>query len=234
MATLTTSNAPYNSTNAIFQAWGSGIDGAFTTFGWIRTSDTGQINWTTVPFPTIVNTSQGYSIFRMSDSLQGTYPCYIKIEYGSYTAVLNPSLWITIGTGSDGAGNITGILKARLPSSSETERKGSPLLLRYWFISPKITPPCKTGNACSPAVGFIYMVLAVVWTVGIMVGDGARVTLGVETTKGPIGWTYLLLVCLYPTMKTPTSNTVNKIRWGKPILLCSFLVVAVFLVSTSY
>lgn len=114
MATLTTSNAPYNSTNAIFQAWGSGIDGAFTTFGWVRTSDTGQVNWTTVPFPTVANSSQGYSIFKMADSLQGTYPCFIKIEYGSFTPALNPGLWITIGTGSDGSGNITGILKARL------------------------------------------------------------------------------------------------------------------------
>lgn len=119
MATASFSLTPQQSSNALFQAWGSAVDGTFTTFGWVRTSDTGQINWATVPFPTVISTAQGYSIFRMNDSLQSTYPVFIKMEYGgSANGAANPAMWITIGTGSDGSGNITGVLKSRLQFNS--------------------------------------------------------------------------------------------------------------------
>jgi len=115
MAAITLSLTPYSSTNAQFQAWGSGVDGTFITCGWVRTSDTGQINWASVAFPASANTSQGYSIFKMNDSWQSTAPVFLKIEYGSGTgAALTPGFWITIGTGSDGSGNITGVLLTRL------------------------------------------------------------------------------------------------------------------------
>lgn len=103
-----------NTTATSFRAWGTGVDGTFVTVGWVRTSDTGQINFTSVAAPGATSTSMGYSVFRMNDTLQATQPVFLKIEYGSSAAsTATPALWVTIGTGSDGAGNITGILRTR-------------------------------------------------------------------------------------------------------------------------
>ena len=114
MTAITTYTLLTNSTDANFRIWGSSVDGTFVTCGWVQTSDTGQINWTTVAAPVAINTSKGYSIFRMNDAMQATKPVFLKIEYGSSPAVVaNPCMWITIGTGSDGAGTITGITVAR-------------------------------------------------------------------------------------------------------------------------
>ena len=106
---------PYPFYNEVsFRAWGSVVDATFTTFGWVRASDTGQVDWGTVGGSYGNNVSLGYSIFRMSDSLQGSYPVFLKIEYGTGgSGTINACIWITLGTGSDGAGNITGALTGR-------------------------------------------------------------------------------------------------------------------------
>jgi hypothetical protein len=103
-----------NDTAAHFRAWATVISGAFSSGGMIQTSDTGQINLTTVAAPGAINTAMGYEIWRFADTLQATKPVFIKIEYGSGgTSASNPGIWLTIGTASDGAGNITGTIKAR-------------------------------------------------------------------------------------------------------------------------
>ena len=109
MTALTIVQAPDNASAAGFRLWGSGVDGTFVTLGWVQTSDTGQINWTTVAAPSVANTAMGYSIFRMNDTLQATKPVFIKVEYGGGASPSWPSMWLTIGTGSDGSGTITGI-----------------------------------------------------------------------------------------------------------------------------
>jgi hypothetical protein len=107
MATTTTNTAPDNSTDANFRAWGSGVSAALATLGLIQTGDTGQINWTTVTHPTLTNTSQGYEIWRLNDALQSTAPFFLKLEYGSGAGANQPGIWITTGTGSNGAGSLT-------------------------------------------------------------------------------------------------------------------------------
>jgi hypothetical protein len=103
-----------NDTDAHFRAWAQFIHDVFALPScWVNTSDTGQINLTTVVKPAAANTSQGYEIWRMNDTLQSTKPVFIKIEYGSGPAAATPAYWLTIGIGSDGAGTITGILFAR-------------------------------------------------------------------------------------------------------------------------
>ena len=103
---------PSNSTDALFRAWGLFIHDTFvTTGGWINTSDTGQIDFTTVVKPAGVSTKSGYKIYRMNDTLQATSPVFIRIDFGSASgSANNPGFWLTIGTGSNGTGTITGIL----------------------------------------------------------------------------------------------------------------------------
>lgn len=96
------------STDAAFRAWGSAIGVALAALGFVQTADTGQINWTTVTKPVSINTAQGYEVWRFADALQASAPIFFKIEYGCPTNTNLPGLWLTVGTGSDGAGTITG------------------------------------------------------------------------------------------------------------------------------
>jgi hypothetical protein len=98
---------PYNTTDAMFRLWGASVGPALSAIGLVQTSDTGQINWTTVLAPITTNQYRGYEIWRLNDSLQGSAPVFFKIEYGSSSAAASPSLRITVGKGSDGAGTIT-------------------------------------------------------------------------------------------------------------------------------
>lgn len=81
--------------------------------GWVRTSDTGQTDLASMPAASVVNTVCGFQIWRMNDSLQATAPVFVKFEFGSGTGLGQASLWVTIGTGTDGAGAITGIIQSQ-------------------------------------------------------------------------------------------------------------------------
>lgn len=111
-----TSDAGYRAAGAAIKA---GLIGA----GAVQTTDTGQIDWTTAVrgsqgytgsnFPT----SWGYEIYRLSDSLQATKPVFIKIEYGAQNQGNNLSwlfgIIVTVGTGTNGAGTLTGVVGTR-------------------------------------------------------------------------------------------------------------------------
>ncbi len=98
-------------TDAKFRAWSSATAAALLGAGLTQTADTGQINHVTVARPVAPNTSAGYEIWRFNDALQATFPIFLKVEYGSSTNASgqNPGTWLTVGTGSDGVGNITGV-----------------------------------------------------------------------------------------------------------------------------
>lgn len=95
-----------NSTLANFKAWASAISAFFATAGWVQTSDTGQVNWSTiasVPGSGVYV----YEIWKPGDALQ-TF--YVRIEYGTGGASsnTNPRLRVSIGTSTNGAGTLTG------------------------------------------------------------------------------------------------------------------------------
>jgi hypothetical protein len=120
VATLNSATiSPSNSTDALFRAWAKFISDSFA-LGWTDTVASGEINFVTVLAPTVANTAQGFKVYRMSDALQATKPVFVKIEFGSATTVNNPAIWITIGTGHDGSGGITGINFARTQITAST------------------------------------------------------------------------------------------------------------------
>lgn len=99
---------------AAIQSWAGAIRSTFIAGGWVQTADTGQTNATALAAATAANQSMGYEIWKMGDSLQASAPVFVKIEYGSGgNGTFNSSIWLTIGKGSDGAGNITGVLLPR-------------------------------------------------------------------------------------------------------------------------
>jgi hypothetical protein len=94
-----------------YKVWVTHIHNTFL-LGWVNTSDTGQLDISTLPSLGLSSISySGYKIYRMNDSLQATYPVYVKVEYGNgYQGLYCPGLRVSFGTGSDGAGNLTGYL----------------------------------------------------------------------------------------------------------------------------
>lgn len=108
MTTASSSLEFNNTSNAQFRAWGSWVGSTLTTFGFPKTADTGQINWTTVSAPGAGSTIQGYEVRTFNDSAESTSPIYMKLEFGSGTNAATPFMYLTVGTGSDGAGTITG------------------------------------------------------------------------------------------------------------------------------
>lgn len=107
MATLSWSTPADHTTTAGFRAWGSELSAKLQAAGLVQTADTGQINWTTVNLPA-TNTPGGYEIYRFNDALNATKPIYIKIEYGTGNGTGRPCIWITAGTGTNGAGTLSG------------------------------------------------------------------------------------------------------------------------------
>ena len=96
-----------NNSDVALRNWATVISNAFST-AWVQTADTGQINLGTATHSGATNVINGYQIWKMNDALQATAPCYVKIEYGNGGSSAWAALGITVGTGSDGTGNITG------------------------------------------------------------------------------------------------------------------------------
>lgn len=105
-----------------FRAWGSAVNAALAAVGLVQTADTGQINWTTVTVPS-ASTDGGYEIWGLNDSLQSTVPFYLKLAYGSGNASY-PRLMAGVGTGTSGAGALTGLYNSSLISSSNAYMSG--------------------------------------------------------------------------------------------------------------
>lgn len=117
MTTSQVSSNIQHTTDAEFRLWGSQIRDQLLAAGLTKTADTGQIDWTTATRPA-VNVSAGYEIWRFNDALHATAPIFFKIEYGTSSAGATvPHLWLTVGSGSNGAGTITGITMSRRDAS---------------------------------------------------------------------------------------------------------------------
>lgn len=93
--------------DAEFRVWGKSMSDALTAVGFIKSADTGQINWATVS-RAAVNTAAGYEIRYLNDSLHSTCPIFVKIEWGTDSQADRPQVWLTVATGSNGSGTLNG------------------------------------------------------------------------------------------------------------------------------
>jgi hypothetical protein len=115
------------SNDADFRAWGSGIAAQIAAMGLVQTSDTGQINWTTVARPA-VSTSAGYEMWRFADTLQATKPVFIRLDYGVTSVVDRPRIIARVATGTDGAGTLTGQIGTALTLAPAGSKAAGALL----------------------------------------------------------------------------------------------------------
>lgn len=97
------------------------MSAGLAAIGLVKTADTGQVNWTTVLKPAASNTQAGYEVWRFNDALQATAPLFLRIGYGSGASNANwPSIWVSVGKGSDGAGTITSPLFSTVQCAANT------------------------------------------------------------------------------------------------------------------
>jgi hypothetical protein len=97
-----------SSTLANFKSWAQAISAFFATATWTQSSDTGQVNWSTIG--SVPGSSAFvYEVWQPNDGLT-TF--YVKVEYGNVSGTNCPSLRLTIGTGTNGAGTLTGFVSA--------------------------------------------------------------------------------------------------------------------------
>ncbi len=111
MTTGSTNTTFDHSTDANFRTWANELmTMLITTLGVTQTTDTGQLAFPlTVTTRPGTNTAAGYYILKFNDVLQGTLPIFIKVEVGTGASTTAPIIWLTVGTGSNGSGTLTGL-----------------------------------------------------------------------------------------------------------------------------
>jgi hypothetical protein len=113
VATSTPTLGLTTTTDAAFRTWAQAIDSAITGLGLVATADTGQVDLTTAAKPAGSGAYAGYKVYRFADALQATKPVFIKVEYGtSDWAATRGGLRVTVGSGTNGAGTITGVVNS--------------------------------------------------------------------------------------------------------------------------
>lgn len=106
------------SSSAELRTAGAAINAAIAAVGLVQTSDTGQINWTTVVANTTTSTNLGFEIWRCSDALQSTKPIFMKVTYlaggANGNSVDTLAFAFQLGTATNGAGTILGTATSSL------------------------------------------------------------------------------------------------------------------------
>lgn len=105
VSTFSWMSACSSSSDAEFRKWAQGIHDALAACGLVQTADTGQVNLATATVPAAG--AYTYEVWRFNDALQATKPIFLKVEYGSISTA-RPSVRLTVGSGSSGAGAING------------------------------------------------------------------------------------------------------------------------------
>jgi hypothetical protein len=108
-------NYPSNANDSAFRGWTQLIANSFISAGWVRSSDTGNINFATVSTPAAGSFVSGWDIFRMTDAMNVSAPVFVKVEYGSgaYGATY-PQAYLTVCSGTNGAGLPIGAASQRM------------------------------------------------------------------------------------------------------------------------
>lgn len=184
-----------NNDDASFRAWVQVVIDSLTSAGLTRTTDSGQINVATVTRPTAGNTVAGYTVWRMSDPLQSVAPVFIKVGFGSGNTTGYPRLAVDVGSGSDGAGGITGAVASVATTAPMSSSSGNALsspglsmaVCNDWgvaFCGAHI--PGILGSAAG--IGFGFAVHRTVDSGGSPTSEGVMVNVSAGAVTNPISF----------------------------------------------
>lgn len=180
MTTASTNTVIDQTSDATFRVWiAEVITAMFTLVGLTQTADTGQINTATVTRPGTANTVAGYVIGRFNDTLQSTVPIFFKLEFGTGgTATTSPNMWLTVGTGSNGSGTITGTTTTRNTIVGGVAASNVTTYISRWCYN--------TSDG----------IVAFAWKIGATAADLGGFALGrtCDNTSAPTNQGYLLFI----------------------------------------
>lgn len=182
MATDTRTLPSYLSSDADFRTWGQGIAAQLVAAGLVKTTDTGQIDLTTALKPTVIDTASGYEMYRFADALQSTSPIFVKVEYGVGGGVTRPSAYFTVGTGTNGAGALTGQISTRDGYGSSADRTAGELLNSY------VSGSMSAGALGGRVTLFTNVLAAAGNTASLFHVERTRDGSGIATADGAIVW----------------------------------------------
>jgi len=142
------------------RAIGAEFNAAMLAAGLSQTADTGQANWATVTVPGTTNTLYAYELWSI---LGGAL--VVRIEWYSpnnLSGSLTPRLKFVIGTGSDGAGAITGTIFTSTLTSANHSRSGgnkpsyvsNPASADFFGLIYKVAGVTSGGGYCPSALAF--------------------------------------------------------------------------------
>lgn len=117
----------YLADNTVYRQWWDAIRAQLTAVGLVQTSDTGQLTPGSHTRPSANNYS-GYEIWRFADSLQGTLPIFMKIEPGVGGTQDRPAIRMSVGTGTNGSGTLTGQVGSTSVAVAGTSKSASDTL----------------------------------------------------------------------------------------------------------
>lgn len=107
MTTSSNNTGLAHSTDTDFRTWGAELSAMLTSAGFPKSANTGQIDWGTATIPG-TNTYAGYEIRYLNDSLHGSKPLYVKIEFGTGSSSGRPQIRVSAASGTNGAGTLNG------------------------------------------------------------------------------------------------------------------------------
>lgn len=116
-------NADHSSAGG-FKAWVTDLTTALDEIGFIRSADTGQFDVAAISSVPALGTSPLYEIRYLNDALHAVAPIYVRLEYGT-RGTATPYVGVTVGTGTDGAGGITGVFGSFGPQRVTTTVSGT-------------------------------------------------------------------------------------------------------------
>lgn len=102
-----------NNSDVNFRIWATELDAAIIAAGWVDNNDTGSVTISALVVPA-AGVSAGFRVYKMNDALAASSPCYMKVEFTTDSGSSGvPGLYITIGTGTNGSGTLTGNVSTR-------------------------------------------------------------------------------------------------------------------------
>ena len=125
MAILVSAPSPSNANDAFFRSWTKAINDALIFFGWVHVPCTGEADLDTMTAPAAANTYANFRVYRMNDSLQATYPLFLRITFGSGAAADRPSARWELSDGVDTSNGSLGTMSTALMDGILTSAAGS-------------------------------------------------------------------------------------------------------------
>lgn len=178
MTTHSFSSAISMASDALYRAWWDEVRAGLAACGLVQTADTGQLNPATHVRPGANQTASGYEIWRFDDALQATAPIYLKIEPGRFNSLTTPWCALTVGSGTNGAGTLTGIVTDRFAITAGSSGPGGGSYASYFCHTEGFAGAVFKASSITSGVTFAvfgFMVIRTVDSAGDPTADGCVV-----------------------------------------------------------